>query len=61
VRHAGYGVEDAHYGIVGAALLWTLAQRLGDGFSPETAEAWSTAYGVLAETMQSGTREAAAA
>src|SRR4030095_11499050 len=28
-RHAGYGVQDRHYDIVGEALLWTLAQGLG--------------------------------
>ena len=29
-RHAGYGVSDAHYDTVGAALLWTLEQGLED-------------------------------
>jgi hemoglobin-like flavoprotein len=28
-RHAGYGVTDAQYDSVGAALLWTLEQGLG--------------------------------
>lgn len=60
VRHAGYGVVDAHYATVGNALLWTLEQRLGESFTPEIAEAWSTAFGVLAQTMQSAAREAAA-
>jgi nitric oxide dioxygenase len=59
VRHAGYGVADAHYATVGEALLWTLQQRLGDSFTPETSEAWSAAYAVLAQTMQSAAREAA--
>jgi len=61
VRHAGYGVADADYETVGEALLWTLQQRLGESFTPETAEAWSAAYGVLAQTMQSAARDAAAA
>ena len=61
VRHAGYGVVDAHYETVGEALLWTLERGLGEGFTPETAEAWNAAYAVLAKTMQSGARDAAAA
>src|ERR1700712_5772837 len=32
-RHAGYGVQDAHYAVVGQALLSTLAATLGDGFT----------------------------
>src|SRR5215216_3413568 len=31
-RHVGYGVQPAHYDTVGAALLWTLEQGLGDVF-----------------------------
>jgi hemoglobin-like flavoprotein len=59
VRHAGYGVADAHYDTVGEALLWTLKQRLGESFTPEISEAWTAAYGLLAQTMQSAAREAA--
>ncbi len=33
-RHAGYGVTDAHYDTVGAALLWTLEKGLGDAWTP---------------------------
>lgn len=51
-RHAGYGVIDSHYDTVGAALLWTLGQGLGDAFTPEAEEAWSAVYGVLASTMK---------
>ena len=61
LRHAGYGVVDAHYATVGEALLWTLEQRLGESFTPETSAAWSAAYGLLAQTMQSAAREAASA
>ena len=35
VRHRSYGVKDAHYATVGAALLWTLQQGLGERFTPE--------------------------
>src|SRR5258708_345698 len=51
-RHASYGVKDDHYGAVGAALLWTLGKGLGDEFTPEVKDAWTTVYGVLAATMQ---------
>lgn len=50
-RHAGYGVRHAHYPIVGAALLQTLAQALGDAFTPPLRAAWAEVYGVIAETM----------
>ncbi len=52
VRHLGYGVRDAHYATVGAALLWTLEQGLGAGFTAEVRDAWTAVYGVLASTMQ---------
>lgn len=50
-RHAAYGAAPAHYDVVGACLLWTLGQGLGDQFTPEVREAWSAAYGILATTM----------
>src|SRR5262245_27208312 len=40
-RHAGYGVTDAHYDAVGAALLWTLERGLGPSFTLEVKEAWT--------------------
>lgn len=57
-RHADYGVPDASYATVGAALLWTLKQGLADGFSSEVEHAWATTYGLLARTMQDGARAA---
>ena len=51
-RHTGYGVKDEHYATVGTALLWTLEQGLGSAFTPETKEAWSAVYGLLAATMK---------
>jgi hemoglobin-like flavoprotein len=50
-RHAGYGVRTAHYDTVGEALLWTLGQGLGDGFTPELRDAWVEAYTTLASVM----------
>lgn len=61
-RHAGYGVREAHYDTVGAALLWTLGQGLGDGFTPDVHDAWAEAYTVLATVMiGAGQGEAVAA
>jgi methyl-accepting chemotaxis protein/hemoglobin-like flavoprotein len=57
VRHAGYGVQPAHYDTVGRALLWTLEQGLGPAFTPETREAWTAVYRVLAQTMQAAARD----
>jgi hemoglobin-like flavoprotein len=65
-RHAGYGVREEHYDTVGAALLWTLEQGLGEGFTPAVRAAWTAAYGTLASVMieaaktESVTAEAAA-
>lgn len=58
-RHAGYGVRAEHYYTVGAALLWTLEQGLGAGFTPAVREAWVAAYGVLASTMRDAAEMAA--
>jgi hemoglobin-like flavoprotein len=51
-RHVGYGVKAEHYDTVGAALLDTLAKGLGDGFTPETEEAWTITYITLATAMK---------
>ncbi len=50
-RHVGYGVRDADYDTVGAALLWTLEKGLGDDFTGEARDAWSTVYTLLAWIM----------
>ena len=60
IRHARYGVSEADYQTVGAALLWTLEQGLGSDFTPEVAQAWAAAYALLADTMKAAAREAGA-
>ncbi len=52
-RHAGYGVKDADYDAVGAALLWTLEKGLGEAFTDEVRLAWTSTYALLADTMKS--------
>jgi hemoglobin-like flavoprotein len=55
-RHTGYGVTEAHYETVGAALLWTLEKGLGAAFTPEMKNAWATVYGLLATVMKDAAR-----
>lgn len=56
-RHVGYGVKDSDYDTVGAALLWTLEQGLGDAFTPDVKTAWADTYGLLASTMKAAAAE----
>ena len=51
IRHVAFGVKAEHYAPVGAALLWTLRQGLGDTFTPEVEEAWTVAYATLSSVM----------
>lgn len=60
-KHVGYGVDAAHYAPVGAALLWTLEQGLGEGFTPAVKDAWATAYGTLSGAMIAAAGKPAAA
>jgi hemoglobin-like flavoprotein len=50
-RHTHCGVSEAHYGTVGAALLWTLEKGLGASWTAETAAAWTAAYTLVAGVM----------
>ena len=50
-RHVGYGVQDAHYALVGGALLKTLEQGLGPAFTPQVKAAWTEVYGVMSSVM----------
>jgi hemoglobin-like flavoprotein len=57
-RHLTYGATAAHYDVVGAVLLWTLEQGLGDDFTPDIRAAWIKVYDILAATMLAGAAEA---
>jgi hemoglobin-like flavoprotein len=50
-RHVAYGAKAEHYPVVGAALLWTLEKGLGEAWTPDVANAWTTAYGTLSGFM----------
>ena len=56
-RHVAYGVRPKDFDTVGAALLWTLEQDLGDAFTPETRDAWAAVYGLLAGVMKAAMAE----
>jgi len=58
-RHAGFGVQHAHYATVGAALLWTLEQGLGEAFTAEVREAWGAAYAAVSGAMMDASGKAA--
>lgn len=57
VRHRDYGVRDDQYDTFGAALEWTLAERLGDGFTPELRAAWQEAWSEIAASMKAAAAE----
>jgi hemoglobin-like flavoprotein len=57
VRHAGYMVADHHYDLVGEALLFTLREGLGDGFTQDVETAWTEVYGLIADVMKKAAAE----
>ena len=50
-RHVNYGAQPEHYPVVGGALLWTLEKGLGEAWTSDVANAWTTAYGTLSGYM----------
>ena len=50
--HRKFGVVTRHYDAVGAALLASLEHHLGNAWIPPVADAWTTAYGVIAQAMR---------
>lgn len=59
-RHAGYGTEAADYDTVGAALLATLEESLGDDFTPRVRDAWMETYRTIAGVMRRAAERAPA-
>ena len=60
-RHVRYGVQPEHFDVVGAALMWTLEQGLGDLFTPEVQDAWTAAWTIIVDAMMTGMGQAEAA
>ena len=61
LRHQGYGVTEAHYAMVGTALIGSLESGLGEDFTPQVRQAWTAVYTVLAGTMMATARSRTAA
>lgn len=53
-RHVGYGTLPEHYGVVGGALIDTLALSLGPDFTPAHRRAWAVMYGRVRSVMLGG-------
>ena len=52
--HKDYGVAEGDYSKVGACLLWTLKQGLGDNYNASVQDAWGTTYNTLSAVMIEG-------
>jgi NAD(P)H-flavin reductase/hemoglobin-like flavoprotein len=57
--HRRFGALAQHYGPVGEVLLATLADFLGPDWTPELAQDWADAYGMVASTMMGAAEDAA--
>ncbi len=53
-RHVAYGVRPEHYPIVGAVLLETFADVLGERWTPAYHDAWADAYEAICAIMLEG-------
>jgi len=60
-RHVSYGVRPEHYPIVGAVLLETFADVLGERWTPAYHDAWAQAYEAVCAIMLEGANMQAAA
>lgn len=50
-KHVSLQVEPAQYAIVGQYLIQAIGQVLGDAATPDIVDAWTAAYGVLADVF----------
>jgi hemoglobin-like flavoprotein len=53
-RHVDYGVRPEHYPIVGAVLLETFSDLLGEHWTPAYQDAWAQAYEAICTIMLEG-------
>ncbi|MCJ9429517.1 globin domain-containing protein [Kordiimonas marina] len=58
-RHNGYGVEHAHYAVVGSVLIATFEEILGTAFTPELKSLWGAAYQAVSDAMITASAAAA--
>jgi hemoglobin-like flavoprotein len=59
-RHAGYGIQEAHFAVNKRALLETLREALGNLMTPDAEAAWSQTHDVISAAMLRGVRAARA-
>ena len=57
-RHVAYGAQPAHYPVVGATLIWAMAEVAGNDWQRRYSEAWSEAFTIVAGAMLEGAAEA---
>merc|ERR1712060_114562 len=57
-RHIVYNNNEAFWPLLGKAVNITLAELLGDAFTPEVENAWNVVYGFTSSIMISGLRQA---
>merc|ERR1712203_1045550 len=58
MRHISYNTNEAFWPILGKAVNLTLADLLGDSFTPEVENAWNVVYGFTSSIMIAGLRQA---
>ena len=57
-RHVAYGAEPAHYAVVGAALIASMAAIAGEHWQTAYERAWAAAFDVVAGAMLEGAEQA---
>jgi hemoglobin-like flavoprotein len=57
-RHVHYGAEPAHYPVVAAVLIASMAEVAGDAWEQRYEAAWGAALGLIAGVMIEGAEEA---
>ena len=56
-KHTSFFIQPEHYDIVGHHLIETLRELAPDAFTPEVEQAWTEAYGVLANIFTGRERQ----
>ncbi len=57
-RHNAYGVQDAHYAMIGRSLISTFKHFFAENWTSDLEDNWISAFELIATTMQTGAREA---
>lgn len=53
-RHNGYGAQPEHYAVVGECLLLTMAEGMGEDWTPDLRTAWQEMLNWLFREMMEG-------